>query len=946
MSRVLKSLGFICACLALAVAGASAQVQNGSIAGAVSDGSGAVLPGVNVTLSGERLIGGPQTVVTDGSGAYRFDRLSPGSYGLKFELQGFKTVDRPDVRINAGFVATIDAKLEVGALTETITVTGESPTVDVRSNVQQTVMSQEILEGVPTGRDPWSLAKLIPGVQVATYDVGGTQSMQQSRMSSHGSNVADVSYNIDGATVNWPGGDGGATMLYYDQGMFEEVNYMTSAIPAEVLAGGISINMVTKIGSNQWSGNARYNFANDSLQGENTAATQAINPNFLGNPTKKTYDFNISGGGAIVQNRLWVNGTVRKWVVNKLVNARNPDGSQALDDNDLKNYSGKAVGQITPNQKVVVSYLWNDKIRGHRRDTPPNTVEDIASLVQTNPAQTTQVKYTGIRSRLVFESNFSIMDGQTNYLYQPGTPADAIRKVDTPRSEAFFAASREEHQPNSRTQFDNILSYSMNKGGDHLLKGGVQFARLYYESDYAVQGDHWVEYNNGVPAQVRQYNTPVTSKNIAHVLGFFGQDSWSINRLTLNLGVRYDRYTGILPEQSAEAGRFAPARSVAEQDVLKQNLFVWRTGAAYDLTGNGATAIKASYNRYGLQTGIDRVTNVNPLTNGNRTCPWTDPNGDGRFQESEVTVSQCTGFSGGVSTLYADGVDWPYSDEFTAGIEQQLSGAIRVGAMFYYRTNKKQFGVRNQAVPAGAYTPFQITVANGPGGTVGSPKPASVTVYNVNPALVSAQNNVRDNEDYLDTEYKGVEFTANKRFSNNWQMVAGLTIGKNTGGVNATGANGQSGTNNLNDPNFTTFPNGIIGNDSEVAFRLSGSYRFPWDINLAGSLISNNGYPFFSNVTVTRAQAAAVGVALARATQNVFLADRGDERFDNVTMLDLRLSKAFRFGSRSITPQVDVFNIGNADTAVANNAAVGGTYLFPSEILSPRIIRVGISVNF
>ncbi len=193
---------------------ANAQTT-GSITGTVTDASGAVLPGATITLSGERLIGGPQTQVSDTSGTYRFDRLAPGSYGVKFELQGFRSVDRPDVRISAAFVATINGKMEVGSLAETITVTGESPTVDVRSNVQQTVMNQEILEGIPTGRDPWSLAKLIPGVQVATYDVGGTQSMQQSSMSAHGSNTADVSYNIDGATVNWPGG-GGSTMIYYD----------------------------------------------------------------------------------------------------------------------------------------------------------------------------------------------------------------------------------------------------------------------------------------------------------------------------------------------------------------------------------------------------------------------------------------------------------------------------------------------------------------------------------------------------------------------------------------------------------------------------------------------------------------------------------------------------------------------------------------------------------
>ena len=176
-----------------------------------------------------------------------------------------------------------------------------------------------------------------------------------------------------------------------------------------------------------------------------------------------------------------------------------------------------------------MSYLWNDKIRGHRRDTPPNIMEDIASLVQTNPAQTTQVKYTGVLSRLVYESNFSVMDGQTNYTYQPGTPEGAIRKVDNARSEAFFAATREEHQPNSRTQFDNILSYSMSKGGDHLLKGGVQFGAALLRVGLlgARRPLRRVQQRRaGAGAPVQHPGDP---KNIAHVLGFFLQDSWSMN---------------------------------------------------------------------------------------------------------------------------------------------------------------------------------------------------------------------------------------------------------------------------------------------------------------------------------------------------------------------------------------------------------------------------------
>jgi hypothetical protein len=920
----------------------------------VTDSSNAILPGVTVSLTGERLIGGVQTFVTDATGTYRFDRLPPGDYSVKFELQGFKAASRAEIRVSASFVATVNAKLEVGDLSETITVTGESPTVDTKSNLQQTVMSQEILEGIPTGRDPWSLARLIPGVQVSTYDVGGTQSIQQSGLSAHGSSGSDVSFNIDGATVNWPGGGGGSTMMYYDQGMFEEVNYMTAAIPAEVMAGGVSINMVTKDAGNLWRGNLRYSFANDDLQGENHVRSH-LPAGFLGNPTLKTYDTNLSGGGPIVRDRVWFNGTVRRWVVNKLTTAKNVDGSQALDDNTLKNYSGKVVTQLSPNHKFMVSYLWNDKIRGHRRDGS-DKITDIAAVVQTNPVQTTQAKYTGIVRRAVFESSFSVMDGQTNYTYQPDTPADAIHRRDFTLLEQSVASRRHEEQPNSRHQFDNIFSYNASGlGGEHLIKGGVQFARLYYEARYTVQGHHHVEYSNGVPNRVRLWNTPTDPKNLARVLGFFLQDSWQVgSRLTLNLGMRWDNYKGILPEQSNvgvefglfdagaldsdQTGPFIDPLTIARTEVLNHSKAVWRGGAVFDLTGDGRTALKANYSRYALQVGINRVTDVNPLVSGSRTCPWSDPNRDGRFQANEITLSTCSGFSGSVDTRYSpDGVDWPYSDEVTAGIERQIGRDMRVGAMFYYRTNRDQIGERNIAVPASVYTAHTITVPNGPGGTVSNPKPTTATVYNLPSSLASAQDNIRDNDPYFDTDYKGIEFTASKRFTSRWQMVGGLTIGKNQGGV---------GGGDLNDPNTTDFPRGIIGNDSKYAFRLSGSYRLPADITLAGSLTANQGYPFVSSYSITRAVAATQGIALTRSSQGVSLSERGEERLPNVTLVDLRLSRTFRFGGRSFAPQLDIFNIGNSATVTSLATAVGSAYLEPREIISPRIIRVGFSLNF
>jgi hypothetical protein len=945
----------LCCLLCLAAAApAVGQVQTGSVVGSVTDASGAILPGVTVSLSGDRLIGGVQTFVTDASGTYRFDRLPPGDYQVKFELQGFKTVTRAEIRISAAFTATINAKLEVGDIAETVTVTGESPTVDTKSNLQQTVMSQEILEGIPSGRDPWSLARLIPGVQVSTYDVGGTQSIQQSGLSSHGSSGSDVSFNIDGATVNWPGGGGGSTMMYYDQGMFEEVNYMTSAIPAEVMAGGVSINMVTKDAGNRWGGTLRYNFANEDLQSENHHS-DTLPAGFLGNPTLKTFDTNVSGGGAVLRDRIWFNGTIRRWVVNKLTTSKNLDGSQALDDNTLKNYSSKVTASISPNHKVMFSYLWNDKIRGHRRDGS-DKIDDISAVVQTNPVQTTQAKYTGIMRRTVFESAFSVMDGQTNYSYQPGTPADLIHRRDITLLEQSVTSRRHEEQPNARHQFDNVLSYNTSGfGGEHFLKGGFQFARLYYEQRYTVNGQHHVEYSNGVPNRVRLFNTPTDPKNLAQVMGFFFQDAWSVgSRLTLNLGMRWDRYKGILPDQSNvdvqfdlfdpgaldadKTGPFIEPKDESRRVVLDQKKGVWRAGAVFDLTGDGRTALKANYSRYALQVGIDRVTAVNPLAVGDRTCPWSDPNGDGKFQLNEITMSACSGFSGGVNTRYETlGLPWPYSDEVTAGIERQIGRDMRVGAMFYYRTNRDQTGSKNLAVPASAYTAHTVTIPNGPGGTVANPKPMTAIVYNLPASLASAEDNVRVADSYYDTEYKGIEFTASKRFTSKWQMVGGVTFGKNEGGL---------GGGDLNDPNTTTFPHGIIGNDSKFAVRLSGSYRLPYDITFAGSLTANEGYPYTSTYSLTRAAAAAQGITLTRSSQGITLSQRGDERYPNVTLVDIRLSRQFRFGSRSFAPELNIFNIGNANTITSYAAAVGSAYLDPREIISPRIIRLGFALNF
>ena len=491
---------FVLAGLAIVLGAPLAHAQTtGSITGIVTDASGAMLPGVTITLSGERLIGGPQTQVSDTSGTYRFDRLVPGNYDVKFELQGFRNVERPDVRISAAFVATINAKMEVGSLSETITVTGESPTVDVRSNVQQTVMNQEILEGIPTGRDPWSLAKLIPGVQVATYDVGGTQSMQQSSMSAHGSSTNDVSYNIDGATVNWPGGGGGATMIYYDQGMFEEVNYMTSAIPAEMLAGGVCINMVTKDGGNQWKGNAplqlrqrrpaeRQLLRNASSSCRRSAATR---------PTRPTTS-TVTAAARSSRTSCGSTAPSASGSSTSSSTPPTPTASQALDDNDLKNYSGKvvyaAVGEPEADRQLLLEQQdprpspRQQRHHSRHRVAPcrptrcrrrrPSTPAFAAAWCSSR----TSASWTVRRTTLPAGHRSSV---GSHHRHRHDRSLQRVRRAKM-------------HQPNSRHQFDNVFTFGKSGLGRRAPAQGRRAVgpAVLLGRTIRCLNDHWLVYNN------------------------------------------------------------------------------------------------------------------------------------------------------------------------------------------------------------------------------------------------------------------------------------------------------------------------------------------------------------------------------------------------------------------------------------------------------------------
>ena len=300
---------------------ASAQAQGvGAIGGTTTDQSGAVLPGVTVTLSNPGTIGGNQVAVTDARGAYQFLRLVPGRYSVKAELVGFQSLVQENVVVDADATSRADLRLQVGDLEETVTVSGEAPLLDTTAVLNQTVMSREVLDTLPGTNDLWAIAKLVPAVTLNQYDVGGTNGFQQSTVSVHGSRTAsETAYLIDGMNIGSVGADGGSVTMYYDPFMFEQINYQAGGVSAETSRGGIVYNMVTQTGTNAFRGAFMFNGSNEHLQSNNISPelrtdllaavpplALAANPNLEpGSKIISMYDTGATLSGPIARDKLW-----------------------------------------------------------------------------------------------------------------------------------------------------------------------------------------------------------------------------------------------------------------------------------------------------------------------------------------------------------------------------------------------------------------------------------------------------------------------------------------------------------------------------------------------------------------------------------------------------------------------------------------------------------------
>ena len=322
------------ALVALAIWPTTAWAQS-AIAGVARDTSGAVLPGVTVEVASDALIEKTRAVTTDSQGLYKIIDLRPGVYSVTFTLPGFSTVKRDGVELPTNFTATINGDMKVGSLEETINVSGQSPVVDTSSAVQQQVLSREVLDNVPTGRSVPSLGAMLPGARLALPDVGGTSGMQNRDLTVHGSDGRDTTFMVDGMILNGIEGDG-SVQSYFNDMMFEEVSYQTSAINTETSAGGVRANMIPKDGGNAFKGTGFFSAGNKSLQSNNADAAIAKGlraPDAL----SKVWDVNFAEGGPIKKDKLWFFSSFRDWgveqyIANSFFRYGPQAGEQTIDD--------------------------------------------------------------------------------------------------------------------------------------------------------------------------------------------------------------------------------------------------------------------------------------------------------------------------------------------------------------------------------------------------------------------------------------------------------------------------------------------------------------------------------------------------------------------------------------------------------------------------------------
>ncbi|MFN7981468.1 MAG: carboxypeptidase regulatory-like domain-containing protein [Vicinamibacterales bacterium] len=964
-----------------------------AITGIVKDTSGAVLPGVTVEAASPALIEKTRAVTTDGEGRYNIVDLRPGTYSITFSLEGFSTVKRDGVELPAGFTATINGDLKVGSLEETITVSGQSPVVDTSTAVQQQVLSRAVLDAVPTGRSVPTLGAMLTGARLALPDVGGTSGMQNRDLTVHGSDGRDTTFMVDGMILNGIEGDG-SVQSYFNDAMFEEVSYQTSAINAETSAGGVRANMIPKDGGNQFKGTGFFSAGNKSFQADNTADAKKQGL-AAGDSLSKVWDINLSQGGPLRKDKLWFFSSFRDWgvyqyIANSFYRYGAQAGQQTIDDARITSGMTRLTTRIGEKNKIAGYVDRIRKFRGHENSAPAGyaIAGEATDIRAPKQYYTSEFKYTGtLTSKFLVEAGFAINNESYDLTPLDLKSVPQLEQGGQTPTNPLFIPKRDVTLQTSFDQYDGGIYYrepirktvvtsASYVTGSHNIKVGMQYGFGYFWRQRRMAADLVQLYRNGAPSQVIIYNTPQSSQSDMNAdQGIYAQDQWTLGRFTINPGVRFEHFNGDIGGRSVAAGRFVPARTFAQQDnVPNWNDISPRLGFAWDVQGNGKTAVKAGWGKYmrAYSSGFADTYDPNFFTSS--TLSWTDLNGDNIAQGSlaynadGTRQTPCVYRSAGCeidfSTLsstfgtkpqqtFAPDIKRPFQYEMNASVQREIIPGTSVTFSFVRRDYHNLIWSDNTLIDPSDYTKYTIT----------SPTGSKVDVYNLNPAKASAFSLLDQNSSQNRRYYNGYDISFQSR-------MKGLNI---FGGFSA--GHTISKTCQTEDPNNMTYcDQSQYDIPMYTQFKLNGSYTLPWKLQAAMSFQSYNGdarngsndgaIPATSMVDPSlrviwnmaradflAATAAAgynngAGVTLTQSSVNVQLQAPGSKLLDRQNQADIRLKRTFQFGRVQLEAQADAYNAFNSGVVLSRVQTYGTRLDVPATILQGRLFRFGIQTRW
>jgi len=993
----MRALNRVTLVFVLALGLPAAAHAQASIAGTVKDTSGAVLPGVTVEAASPALTEKTRTVITDSTGTYRVVDLRPGTYTVSFSLAGFATVKREDIQLTGSFTAAVNVEMKVGGVAETITVSGESPIVDVQSAVEQRVMSKEVVDTIPVGRSHQSLAILIPGLSTSTginaqtQDVGGTNNLRLANaFTIHGGRTSDSNIMQDGMQVRNIGSFGNLTNMFPDMGATQEMTIDYAAGSAETPTAGVRINYVPREGGNIFKFSFFGTKVTPGFQGDNY--TDDLKSRGLTSPNKlkEAYDFNGSGGGPIVKDKLWFFASARRQLNQTLIagvyyNLNAGDASKWAYAPDLANQayfstlqpglSVRGTWQESPRNKFSLSYDVQPRdVLGDRATTSP----EAANNFKFNKNQIIAGSWSSpVTSRLLLDARL-VTHGEDLYnAVYPEDPNNIYRKLIAVTEQGgsipgllyrgagqaagptfIFAAMS---APNI-WQFKTSATYVT---GAHALKVGFEdsWSRQYLlERD--IDSSTSYRFNNGIPNQITERASPVSRyDDMKAELSIFVQDKWTLNKLTLTGGLRFDYFNTYFPATPLGPGPLVPTRNFTVPEYKWDN---WkdlspRVAAVYDLFGNGKTAVKVNLGRYVL-AGDPTVGNVFSILANTVTRSWDDRAGRGinadYVPQCDLLNPNANGECGAISdfrfgtqvpsTVYDQTVlnGWGkrgYNWEFSAGVQREISNRIGIDVGYFRRIYGNFLVTDNLAVAASDYTAFSVPapvdpkLPGGGGNTVGP-------VYDLNPNKVGQVNNYvsfTDNYGRQIEHWNGVDFTMNARPRAGIMVQGGVSTGRtSTDNCEVLKTVTESGPLNAFchvDTNFLT------------QVKLLGTYTFPKvDVQFSGTFQSLPGPQVTANYVATNAIIQpSLGRPLSGGAANatVNIVQPGTMYGERLNQLDLRFAKLFKYGKTRTSLNFDLYNILNANPVTSQNNNYAA-WQVPLSILDARLFKISVQFDF